>query len=565
MKCLSLLIFACAVTVQAQTIIVRPYVQPGDGSTLNGTDVKVITWVTDQTPGNFTVEYSWKGGTARTAVPQRVALDFAKPVPKPKKVEDSKPGTSKPGETPKPDPGAKPVEPAKPATPGAGVTPGEAAPLRFAPSPAPPATAAPKTDRKPSPLDDAATTLDELKVKVIETFATIKEVEQHYFRYRAVLPELPFNSEVTYRVRAGKVLVREGVVKTRATADRSIRFISVGDMASNKPEQYAIAYQASLQKPDFLIALGDIVYPSGRAIQYMNHFWPCYNDVAKPSPKTGAPLAATIPIYPVIGNHDADMQRLPDYQDAYSAFYWFSVPKNGPGEGPWNVPLGKDVRVAAAFKAAAGSEYPAMSHYSFDYGAAHFVVLDANSYSIKEYEKFAGWIERDLMATKQPWKFVCFHQPSFHTSREHYSEQRMRLLEPMFKRCGVDVVFAGHVHNYQRSKPFVFTPNPPKRDSRGRVNGDFVIDTTYDGVKDTTPEGVIHIVSGGGGAKLYGPDLAKTVEYLKKEHAGNYVPITEKYVASKNSFSVIDLSPTVFELRQITLEGVEVDRFRITK
>lgn len=558
MKRLSLLILSCAATLHAQTILVRPYVQPGDGSTLQGTDVKVITWLTDQIPASFTVEYSWKGGPPKTAVPVRTALDFAKPVPKPKKPEDSKP--AKEGDPQKTTPGTKPAEtPKAPATSSS--TPPE---VRFA-APATPPAAPPKTDRKPSPLDDAATTLDDLKVKVVETFAAIKEVEQHYFRYRAVLPDLPFNTEVTYRVRSGKVLVREGTVKTRATADKSIRFIAVGDMASNKPEQFAVAYQASLHKPDFLIALGDIVYPGGRAIQYMNHFWPCYNDVLTPSPKTGAPLAATIPIYPVIGNHDADMQKMPEFQDAYSAFYWFSVPKNGPGAGPWNVPLGKDARVADAFKAAAGAEYPAMSNYSFDYGPAHFLMLDANSYAMKENDKIFPWIERDLMESKQPWKFVCFHQPAFHTSREHYTEQKMRLLEPLFERAGVNLVFAGHVHNYQRTRPLKFAPNPPKRDSRGRVNGDFTIDNTYDGVKDTTPEGIIHIVTGGGGAKLYSVDLPKTIEYLKKEHGGNYVPITDKYVANKHSFSVIEISPTVFEMKQITLEGVEVDRFRITK
>jgi hypothetical protein len=314
-----------------------------------------------------------------------------------------------------------------------------------------------------------------------------------------------------------------------------------------------------------MVALGDIVYPGGRAIQYMNHFFPCYNDVATPSPKTGAPITATVPIYPVIGNHDADTQKFPDYPDAYSAFYWFSVPKNGPGVGAWNLPLGKDEKLITNFKTIAGAEYPAMSDYSFDYGAAHFVMIDANSYAIKEYEKLSPWIERDLTESKQPWKFVCFHQPAFHTSKEHYTEQRMRLLEPIFQRCGVNVVFTGHVHNYQRSKPFLFTPNPPKRDARGRVNGDFVIDSTYDGIKDTTPEGIIHIVTGGGGASLYSVNLEKTIEFLKKEHGGNYTPITDKYVADRHSFSVIDLSPTVFEMRQIDLNGKEVDRFRITK
>ncbi len=512
-KTLTLLSLAAALS-HAQTVLVKPYVQPGDGATLVGHDVKTLVWLTDAKPGTFTVEYAVKGGPALSATPVSTPLDFAKATPKPT--------------TPQP---AKPAEPPKLA----------------------------------SPLADAATTLDELKTKIAETFAPIVEREQHYLRYQALLPNLPFDATVGYSVKLGAAVVREGIFKTRASAAMPAHFVIVGDLASNKPEQKSVAYQISLTKPDFLVALGDIVYPGGRALQYMNHFFPVYNDVATPSAKDGAPIMASVPIYPVIGNHDADSQKFPDFPDAYSAFYFFSVPKNGPGEGAWNLPLGKDAKLAAAFRAAAGSEYPAMSDYSFDSGPAHFLVLDANSYTTAALEKLAPWIERDLAASKQPWKIVCFHQPAFHTSREHYTEQKMRLLEPIFEKHGVDVVFAGHVHNYQRSKPLKFTPNPPKRDARGRVNGDFVLDQTFNGTTDTTPEGIIHIVTGGGGAKLYSVDLAKTIAALKKDHGGNYQPITDKYVADKNSFSVVDVTPTTFDLRQITLEGKEVDRFRITK
>ena len=142
----------------------------------------------------------------------------------------------------------------------------------------------------------------------------------------------------------------------------------------------------------------------------------------------------------------------------------------------------------------------------------------------------------------------------------------MRLLEPIFEANGVDVVFAGHVHNYQRSKPLRFTPNPPKRDPKGRVNGDFVFDEDYDGVTKTVPRGIIHIVSGGGGASLYNAkDFDKTVAQLKKDNPGNYVPLTAKYVANTHSFSLIELSAQELVLKQISIDGTELDRVRITK
>ena len=85
----------------------------------------------------------------------------------------------------------------------------------------------------------------------------------------------------------------------------------VGDMAYGMAQEKTIAYQISKQKPAFLVALGDIVYPSGRLNQYMSHFFSTYNDVANPSAKTGAPLMANIPLYPLLGNHDVSAKLRP--------------------------------------------------------------------------------------------------------------------------------------------------------------------------------------------------------------------------------------------------------------
>ena len=492
-----------AVTAHAQSILVKPYVQPGNGASLDGADVKVLTWITDAVPGEFTVEFSTTGQPMRAAKIAKLALDFA-----PAKVKAG----AKPAGTPK----------------------------------------------------DPSVTLEDIKDMVTKiTSPAIPEVEQHYLRYRAELTGLPFDSAITYRVKLGAAVVREGIFKTRASAQKPIRFVAVGDLANGKPEQNAIAFQISKQKPDFLMALGDIVYSGGRASQYMHHFWSTYNNVATPGEKTGAPLMASIPFYPIIGNHDADNSKLPDYPDAFSAFFFFSAPKNGPGLGTWNLPLGKDPKVAATFRARAGAEYPALCEYSFDYGPAHFVCLDTNSYTAPE--AIRSWVEKDLTASKQPWKFVCFHAPAFHTSPQHYSEQKMRLLEPVFEKCGVAVVFAGHVHNYQRSKPLRFTPNPPTRDARGRVNGTFTFDTAFDGITKTKPNGIIHIVSGGGGATLYKTDFAKTVAKMLAETPENYQPLTEKFTADQHSFSLVDLTPTTFEMRQLSIEGAELDHFKITR
>lgn len=194
-----LLILTLPAALVAQTILVQPYVQPGNGSTLTSNDVKVIAWLTDQKLGKFTVEFGPKDAPARTIQPERTALDF-------KAAKSFRPFTAKP----------------------------EAATLTI-----------------PTPATDAAK----------ERYPTIAEREQHYFKYWATLPALPFDTDITYRVLLGTNVIRAGTFPTRASPTQPIRFVMVGDLAQGKSSQNAIAWQISQVKPHFLVALGDIVYP----------------------------------------------------------------------------------------------------------------------------------------------------------------------------------------------------------------------------------------------------------------------------------------------------------------
>jgi acid phosphatase type 7 len=364
------------------------------------------------------------------------------------------------------------------------------------------------------------------------------EKEQHFFKYTANLDGLPFNSDVRYRVKQGDRVIREATFKTRATADKATRCVLVGDMAQGFKEQNEIAYQISKQQPEFLMALGDIVYPTGRVNQYMEYYWPTYNNVTDAGPKTGAPLMASVPFYPVLGNHDVSA-KLPAIPDAFAAYYFFSPPKSGPGDGP--------------------------DAYSFDYGAAHFLILNDNKGMEFMAAAFQKWMKDDLKGTTAKWKFVCFHIPGFHSSFNHYPEQQTRPLQPLFEECGVDITFAGHVHNYQRTVPLKFVPEPMPTKKGPAVDGQFTLDTAYDGVKNTKPSGVIHIVAGGGGAHLYGPGLDETAPKLRKDYVGNFADYTAKMVADKHSFLVMDIAPDRLQLRALSETGEELDRFILTK
>ena len=192
-------------------------------------------------------------------------------------------------------------------------------------------------------------------------------------------------------------------------------------------------------------------------------------------------------------------------------------------------------------------------------------MLDSSNYVPIGAPQLLEWIEKDLKGSKAPWKFACFHSPAFETSQQHFTEQKMRLLEPLFEACGVDVVFAGHVHNYQRSKPLRFAPTSPfKREPRGTVSGKFTLDEKFDGVTHTHADGVIHIVCGGGGARLY-VTSPTSVAAVKKAYKTSWDDYTAKYFSDAHSFTLTDLTPTRFHLRAITLRGEVVDEITIDK
>ena len=341
-----------------------------------------------------------------------------------------------------------------------------------------------------------------------------------------------------------------------------MRCVLVGDLAQGRPYQNAIAYRIGQERPDFLVALGDIVYPTGRVFHYMHHFWNTYDNVAVPGPTTGAPLLASVSLYPLMGNHDMAV-RLAKVPDALGAYYFFTPPHNGPGEGPWVTPLDGEAATIAKFRADNAESYPFIDVYSFDYGPAHFVVLNVNPKMKLDDPALHKWLRDDLKKALG-WKFVCYHMPAFHSSKQHYAEQQARPLSPLLEECGVTMTFAGHVHNYQRTVPLKFLP-AAKQEKINRFDGQFTLDTNFDGAKNTMPQGIIHIVAGGGGASLYKPGVDKTAAYLHKTYGANYADFTAKTVVDQHSFVVLDLTPTRVEMRALNNQGLPLDTITITK
>src|SRR4051812_16013941 len=94
--------------------------------------------------------------------------------------------------------------------------------------------------------------------------------------------------------------------------------------------------------------------------------------------------------------------------------------------------------------------------------------------------------------------------------------------------------------------------------ARGRlVNGPWTLDKTFDGKVDTTPEGVIYVVSGAGGQKLYNPE--------QQGQPDNWQGFTAKFISKVHTLTIADVDGPTLTIRQVTADGKEVDSYIVTK
>ncbi len=371
-----------------------------------------------------------------------------------------------------------------------------------------------------------------------------------------------------YQVIKDKDIVFTSEGKALKAANQPYRFIAFGDIGANKREQKDIAMQAYKSKPDFVAVTGDIVYNRGLITEYDSKFWPIYN--AEKADSNGVPMMASIPFVAAPGNHDIDTRDLNRYPEALAYYMFWSQPLNGPTkeEGSALVPkLIANDENRMAFLKSAGSKYPAMANFSFEYGNAHWTILDSNPYVDWTNKEVLDWVEKDLTSSKKStWHFVMFHHPGFNSSRAHYEQQQMRLLSPIFEKGNVDIVFNGHVHNYQRSYPLTFKPEgigsliatDDLTKARGRVvSGKWVLDKKFDGMKNKEPKGIIYLVSGAGGNSLYNIDQTTDTD--------SWMKFTNKFVSNMHSFTLVDVKDKVLEIKQVSAAGKVLDKFIVEK
>ncbi|MFX0136373.1 MAG: purple acid phosphatase family protein [Candidatus Hodarchaeota archaeon] len=127
-------------------------------------------------------------------------------------------------------------------------------------------------------------------------------------------------------------------------------------------------------------------------------------------------------------------------------------------------------------------------YYSFNIGPVNFMGLNTE----RDRTAQTNWLETELVKADQDndtlWKFVYMHQPIFNSrSNRPDLTDLISTWCPLFEQYGIDLVYAGHNHYYERSYPM------------NRFK-DFDNSTSYNFENPSNP---MYLITGGGGAPLY--------------------------------------------------------------
>lgn len=187
-------------------------------------------------------------------------------------------------------------------------------------------------------------------------------------------------------------------------ASDSLKFAIIGDSGTGSSAQYRVAERLIASRKtfpyEFVLMMGDNLYGSENAAAYEKKFERPYKPL----------LDAGIKFYASLGNHDEPTQRYyKNFNMGGERFYTFKPKEN--------------IRLFA---------------------------LDSNYMDKTQLE----WLDKELKASGSDWKIAFFHHPVYSSGGTHGSDENLRaLLEPLFLKYGVDAVFAGHEHFYERIKP----------------------------------------------------------------------------------------------------------------
>ncbi len=233
----------------------------------------------------------------------------------------------------------------------------------------------------------------------------------------------------------------------QASPDAEVVLGVLGDSRDGYDVQKQLVDQLAGKMPDLLVFSGDAV-----TLGQIQPEWEQFFDALEP-------LIASVPMISAHGNHEVM---------AINYFAQLALP---------------------------GDE----ENYSIDFGWAHITVVNDSPTDATDLTgKIPAFLQSDLTANESArWKIVVHHRPAYSSATAHGSDPLLQAnFVPIFDQHHVDLVFNGHDHDYERSKP-MFGGTP---------------------VSDPA-NGTVYIVDGGLGAELYGNGTSNFTQVSEKTHS----------------------------------------------
>ncbi len=268
--------------------------------------------------------------------------------------------------------------------------------------------------------------------------------------------------------------------KTAVKEDTPIGFIVFSDSQGRpNPNVWGqVATLAAAERPDFAIHAGDQVDYGPRLSDWVGQFLP-----------QGQPFMSRYVVYPTLGNHERDAAYFHKYLGH---------------------PEGKRT-------------------FTVTYGNTQIILFDSNqdlSVGSEHYRE----LEAELARATAPWKIVAHHHCIFSSDNDDHGNTqvakstlgipRLAHLPALYEKHGVDLVFYGHVHTYERTWPL----RNNKVDNRHGI--------TY-----------VQIGGNGGGLETPAPMRSWFTNKLKYGHHFGYVRVA----GGELHVQAIDLQGQVFD------------------
>ncbi len=220
------------------------------------------------------------------------------------------------------------------------------------------------------------------------------------------LDELPRDSAIAYRVRAGTRTTSTYLFRTSVPRTEKFRFVVYGDTRTRPTVHAAVIDAVAKEDVEFAIHTGDMVHRGGVRAQ-----WDAFFQIERP-------LLVDTPIFPSIGNHDLGMRK---YYERY-----FMLEKTTSGR----------------------------RYYFYDYGNLRLIALDGEIEGRRGSQQFRFAARALEEANEKGMLSILFlHWPPY-SSGAHGSQERVQApIRMLAREYGVELVVTGHDHIYERTIP----------------------------------------------------------------------------------------------------------------